>query len=183
MQGDALQFGENVGIEVVSGSNQIADIFDPRGVFTFELIRNGEVVHVENYHNTVVNEGKNEILSIMFNSGSQITTWYIGLIDSTGYSSNPATDTMSSHAGWAELTGYSDANRQAWGVGAPSSQSITNGTPATFNINASGSVRGIFVVSNNTKGGTTGKLWSTGVFTAVPIVNGDQVKITYTLST
>jgi hypothetical protein len=50
-------------------------------------------------------------------------------------------------------------------------------------MNASGTVKGIFITSNNTKSGTSGKLWSTALFSAdVPVVNGDQLKITYTLN-
>jgi len=147
----------------------------------------GELFLKDTYslHNDITNEGKNEILDIMFSDGTQIaaSSWYIGLISNSGYSALAAGDTMASHGGWTEFTGYSQATRVAWGPGNPASQSITNASPATFDINASGTLKGIFVTSNSTKSGTTGKLWATGLFAAdVPVSNGDQMKITYTVS-
>ncbi len=147
--------------------------------------RGGKLFDVYEIENDITNEGKNEILDIMFSDGSQIaaSSWYIGLISSSGYSALAAADTMASHSGWTEFTGYSQATRVAWGPGSPASQSITNASPATFDINASGTLKGIFVTSNSTKSGTTGKLWATGLFSAdVPVTNGDQMKITYTVS-
>jgi hypothetical protein len=177
-----LQFVEDVGIQKVS-NRQHDDSVKFVGTFTLEWLKDGQVVHTEVFKNTVVNEGKNKVLDVMFNAVTQITTWYAGLIDSAGFSSNPVTDTMSSHAGWVEYTAYTEANRQAWGVGSAASQQITNASPAVFNMNASGNVRGIFIASNNTKGGTTGTLWSTVLFSAsLPVANTDQLKITYTLA-
>jgi hypothetical protein len=147
--------------------------------------RDGKLHDVYSLENDITNEGKNTILDVMFHDGSQIasTSWFIGLISNSGYSALAAADTMASHSGWTEFTGYSQSTRVAWGPGAASSQSTTNASPATFDINASGTLKGIFVPSNSTKSGTTGKLWATGLFSAdVPVSNGDQMKITYTVS-
>ena len=137
------------------------------------------------FSNGITNVGKNLILDVMFNDGVAIAnnSWFVGLIDNSGFSALAATDTMSSHAGWNEFTSYSEGTRVAWGSGAAASQSTTNASPATFNINGSGTVYGIFVNSNSTKSGTTGTLWSTAAFSAtVGVTNGDQLKITYTVS-
>ena len=147
--------------------------------------RGGKLLDTYQLHNDITNEGKNLILEVMFKDGTQIasTSWYTALISNSGYSGLAAGDTMASHSGWTEFTGYSQSTRVAWGPGTPASQSITNATPATFDINATGTLKGIFVTSNSTKGGTTGKLWATGLFAAdVPVSNGDQMKITYTVS-
>lgn len=155
------------------------------GKFTVEHVRNGEVLQKQDFHNDITNEGKNTLFEIMFHDGSQIASanWAIGLISSAGYSALAATDVMASHPGWTEFTGYTASTRVAWGPGAAASQSITNASPATFNINATGTVKGIFVTSNNTISGTTGKLWSTALFSAdVPVNNGDQLRVTYTVS-
>jgi len=145
----------------------------------------GRLKGVYDFLNGIVNEGKNLLLDVMFSDETPVgsASWYIGLIDNSGFSSLADTDTMSSHSGWNEFTSYSEANRVGWGPGAAASQSITNATAATFNITGSGTVKGPFITSNNTKGGTTGYLWATALFSAdVPVNNGDQLKITYTVS-
>jgi hypothetical protein len=133
--------------------------------------------------NGITNVGKDHALDIVFHAGTQVTTWYIGLIDNSGYTAVAAADTMGSHAGWNEFTTYSESVRQEWTEGAPSSQSITNGTPATFSINGSGTVKGVFITSVSTKSGTTGTLWSTALFASnISVINGDSLKITYTVN-
>lgn len=147
--------------------------------------RNGKLINTYSLNNGITNQGKNLILETMFNEETQVATgnWCIGLISNSGYSALADADTMSSHSGWTEFTGYSQSNRVAWGQGTAASQAITNASPATFDITSSGTLKGIFVTSNNTKGGTTGYLWATGLFAAdVPVENGDQMKITYTVS-
>lgn len=155
------------------------------GHWQAEHIRDGKVLKKYDFPNDITNQGKNSLFEIMFHDGTQIanSSWFIGLISNSGYSALAAADTMSSHAGWTEFTGYSQGTRVAWGAGAAASQSITNASPATFDITSSGTVKGIFVVSNSTKGGTTGTLWSTALFSAdVPVANGDQLRVTYTVS-
>ena len=147
--------------------------------------KDGNVKATYDFPNDIVNVGKNTLFDVMFSDGTQIaaSSWFIGLISNSGYSALAAADTMSSHAGWTEFTGYSQATRVAWGPGEPASQSITNASAATFDINATGTVKGVFVTSNSTKGGTTGTLWATALFSAdVPVTNGDQLRVTYTVS-
>ncbi len=156
-----------------------------KGVYKAQFSRGGVIYAERDIFNDITNEGKNHILDVMFSDETQIasTSWFIGLISSTSYSALAAGDTMSSHAGWTEFTGYSQTNRVAWGPGAASGQAITNSTPATFSFTSTGTVKGGFLTTNNSKSGTSGKLWSTGLFTAdVAVVNGDELKITYNLS-
>lgn len=148
--------------------------------------KNGNLLGIYDITNGITNVGKNYILDVMFNDGTQIAnaSWFVGLINDSGFTALADADTMSSHAGWSELTAYTEANRPAWGSGAAASQSITNSTPITFSPNATNSVKGLFIVSNNTKGGTSGTLWATALFSSsVPVNNGDSLKCTYTLST
>jgi hypothetical protein len=145
----------------------------------------GNLIAEHDTANGITNVGKNKILDDMFNDGTQTAnaSWYIGLIDNSGYTALADTDTMASHSGWNEFTTYSEANRVAWGSGAAASQSTTNSTPATFNITGSATVKGVFITTNNTKSGSTGTLWATALFSAdVPVSNGDQLKVTYTVS-
>lgn len=134
-------------------------------------------------YNGITNVGKNSLLDVYFNSGTQITTWYCGIIDNASFSALAAADTMSSHAGWIEFTTYSQANRVTWGSGAASSQSVTNGTAMQFDITGSATLNGIFIASNNTKSGTSGTLWATGSYSStVPVTSSDVLKNTYTIS-
>lgn len=133
--------------------------------------------------NDIVNVGKDDILNKYFRNGTPPSAWYIGLLDNSGFTALSAADTIASHAGWNEYTNYSQSTRVAWGPDAASSQAVTNSTAAQFDITGSGTLKGIFVVSNSTKGGTSGTLWSTAAFpSTVPVSNGDQLKITYSLS-
>jgi hypothetical protein len=165
---------------------RVVDRVDPRGRFAVEHYdKNGKLIGIYDVPNGITNEGKDLLLDVMFNDTSQIAnnSWFIGLIDLSGFSTLADADTMSSHAGWNEFTSYTEANRVAWGSGAASSQSTTNASPATFNINGSGTVKGVFVPTNSTKSGTSGTLWATALFAAdVPVSNGDQLKVTYTVS-
>lgn len=143
----------------------------------------GNLKAVYDFDNDIVNVGKNMIFNVMFNGATASTTWYIGLISNAGFTALAATDTMSSHGGWTEFTAYSQSTRVSWGSGSASAQTITNATAAQFDISSSGNIYGIFLVDNSTKGGTSGNMWATAPFNAiVPVNNGDQLKVTYTLS-
>jgi len=184
VSGIALQ--QNLGVSISRGRQIEHKLFgQKKNKFDVQHIREGRLIGLYEAYNDITNEGKNTILDVMFNNGTQIAnnSWFIGLISLVSFTALAAADTMSSHSGWTEFTGYSQANRVAWGSLAAAGQSTTNTTPATFDITASGTVKGIFTTSNSTKGGTTGKLWATALFAAdVPVSNGDQLKITYTVS-
>lgn len=152
-------------------------------IFHVEHIRDGKVINEFDVHNDVNDVGANSILGVQFHADSQITAWYLGLIDNSGFTAVANSDTMASHSGWNENVSYSDSTRIAWSPGGASSRSITNGTAATFNINGTAVIKGIFVASVSTKSGTSGTQWSTALFAStVSVTNGDQLKVTYTLS-
>lgn len=180
---DNMGFNQEASAEIVRPSRPVGgDQITPKGVFHIQQIRDGKVIADFEAQNGVVNEGKDSILDVYFDAASQITLWYAGLIN------DPATlaaaDVMNSHAGWTEFTNYSEATRVTIAFDVAASQSIANGTTsADFNVTASGTLHGIFVVSNNTKSGTTGTLWSTAPFaSALAVNNGDLLKVTYTVS-
>ncbi len=160
------------------------DKFKIRGYFTIEhRNKEGKLMGVYQFPNGIVDEGLNHILDTEFVSGSQVTTWYIGLVDNSGFSAFADADTMASHAGWSESTVYSQATRPQWTVGSASSRQVTNASTVDFSINGSATLKGIFVTSNNTKGGSSGVLWATAAFSStVSVVNGDTLKVTYTVS-
>lgn len=148
-----------------------------------EHIRDGKVIGVYDTCNGIVDVGVNSLLDVGFRNQTQISTWYMGLVDNSGFSAFAAADTMGSHSGWNEFTNYSESVRQTWSPAAASSRSISNSTAVEFSIDGSGTVKGIFVTSDDTKSGTTGTLWATAAFSSnVSVVNGDVLKITYTIS-
>lgn len=158
------------------------------GKWKFEIFNRetGKVRDTIEFLNLVTNVGKNALLDTMFNQATQVASnsWYMGLITNTGFSAIAPTDTAASHPGWNEFVAYTQATRPLWGQGVAASQSITNSTPVTFSINATGTIKGGFIISQNTKGGTTGLLWSAGLYAAdVPVNNLDDIKATYTVST
>ena len=155
-----------------------------KGRFKVEHVRDGKVIAIKHIQNAVVNEGIDAILDIMFHAESQITTWYLGLINDADSADLLATDTMTSHPNWTEDQSYTEANRQEWTEDAASGQEITNSTYVAFSINATVTISGIFCCSDNTKGGTSGILWATGLFTDgnVEAVSGDTLNVTYTVS-
>ena len=144
----------------------------------------GNLLGIYDFPNGIVDEGLNHILNTEFHGTSAISTWYIGLVDNSGWTSFADADVLTSHAGWVENTDFTEGNRVEWAEDAAASRTITNTTTSDFTINATGNIKGIFVSSNNVKAtGNTGTLWSTAAFSSVVAVgSGDTLKVTYTVS-
>ena len=151
--------------------------------------KDGKLKWEDENHNLVVNQGLQYMCGTALTSVTQITTWYIGLYGA-GASNNPAAgDTMSSHAGWTEVVPYSNATRPACtfatATTANPSVATNSASVAAFAINATSTVGGAFLVSNNTKSGSTGTLFSAADFSAPgdrAVANGDTLTVTYTLA-
>ncbi len=156
-----------------------------RGRWLIECFdREGKLAWSEVIENLIVDEGLNHLLSATLAGGTQITTWYVGLCNATP---SPAPgDIMTSHTGWTENQNYSEAARQTWTPGSVAGKSVSNSaSKASFSINAdSQSLGGAFLVSNSTKGGTTGTLYSCGAFSGgnKPANNGYTVQVTATFT-
>ena len=139
--------------------------------------------------NLVVNAGLAYMAGTALTSVTQITTWYIGLYGAGASNTPAAGDTMASHAGWTEVTDYSNATRVAatfvTATTANPSVVTNSASPATFNINGTTTVGGAFLTSGSAKGGTTGTLFSAADFSAPgdrSVVSGDIISVTYTFS-
>jgi len=139
--------------------------------------------------NLVVNVGLQYMCGTALTSVTQVTSWFIGLYGSGATNSPAAGDTMSSHAGWTEVTAYSEATRVACtfatATTANPSVATNSASVAAFTINGTTTVGGAFLVSNSTKGGTTGTLFSAADFSAPgdrAVTSGDTLNVTYTLS-
>ena len=139
--------------------------------------------------NLVVNVGLQYMAGSALTSVTQITTWYLGLYGAAASNDPAAGDTMASHAGWTEVTAYSNANRvtATFVTATTADPSVVTNTasPAVFNINGTTTVGGAFLTSDNTKGGTTGTLFSAADFGSPgdrSVVNSDTLSVTYTFS-
>jgi hypothetical protein len=138
--------------------------------------------------NLVVNVGLQYMAGTALTSTTQITTWYIGLYGAGASNTPAAGDTMSSHAGWTEVTPYTGARPTATFTAATNANPsvVTNtASPASFSINATQTVGGAFLVSNSTAGGSTGTLFSAADFQSPgdrSVVSGDTLNVTYTFS-
>lgn len=187
---DKMAISQQAGCSV-SRNRRTEDQLTPRGRFVVEHWRNGQKIGQYEFPNGITNEGKNKLLDVMFHAATAITTWYVSLIDNSGYTALAAGDTYASHAGWTEFTNYSQAARPQWTVGAASGQQATNASPDVFDIGGSGTVKGLAIYGGgsapSTKGDTAGggTLWATALFASgdVAVSLGDQLKVTYTVST
>jgi hypothetical protein len=145
----------------------------------------GNLKWSDEFDNLVTTVGKNDLLDKYLAGTTYTAAWYLGLIGSTSYTTGAAVgDTASSHGGWTEFTGYSQATRVAPSFSAASSGSKGTSSAASFSINTSETVKGTFLISGSVKGGTTGILYSAGTFTGgdKTVANGDVVSVTYTAS-
>ena len=160
------------------------------GVFTVQCFDSeGNLKWVEEKHNLVVNVGLKDMNDKYFTGSSYTAAWYIGLYGAAASNDPAAGDTMASHAGWTEVTDYSEATRPAATFAAATTADpsvITNSASvAVFSINGTTTVGGAFLTSDNTKGGTAGILFSASDFAAPgdrSVVSGDVINCTYTFS-
>ncbi len=154
------------------------------GIWTFEIIGlDGKVRWRERRRNMTVNSGLSLAIRNLFAGSAQSTNWYVGLISSSSFTGVAATDTIASHAGWTEFTGYAESTRQLWNKDTEASQAITSLTATTTVINANGTLKGAFIVNENTKGGATGTLFATGLFSSArTVVAGEVARFTYTFT-
>lgn len=189
MSHEIAKASDAVASGLVAGT-QHTEVAKATGKFLIECFdKDGNLKWVAEESNLVVNVGLQYMAGTALTSTAQITTWYIGLYGAGASNTPAATDTASSHAGWTEVTPYSNSTRPAASFTAATNANpsvVTNsGTPASFSINATATVGGAFLISNSTKGGTTGTLFSAADFQSPgdrSVVSGDTLNVTYTFS-
>jgi hypothetical protein len=148
-----------------------------------------EVKADDTYHNLVTDVGARYLLDNGLAGSAYTAAFYLGLISSTSYTAVAAADTMASHAGWLEAGSantpvYSESARRtaAWSAAATRSKALSAGLVFTFT--GSGTVKGSFLTTVATKDGTTGTLYSAGLFSGgdQPVVNTNTLTVSYTAS-
>jgi hypothetical protein len=160
------------------------------GVFTVTCFdKDGNLKWEAKSPNLVVNVGLQDMNDKYFKGSGYTAAWYIGLYGSGATNDPAAGDTMSSHAGWTEVTAYSQSTRPAatFGTATTADPSVidNSGSVAVFSMNGTTTVGGAFLTSDNTKNGTSGTLFSAADFESPgdrSVVNGDTINVTYTFS-
>jgi hypothetical protein len=161
------------------------------GVFTVKCFdKDGNLKWEDNAHNLVVNEGLELMNNEFFTGSSYSAAWYLGLVTGPGSGNTYAAgDSMASHGGWAENTDYSELVRQTatFGTATDADPSVINnsGSPAVFSMDDTATIAGAFLTTDDTKGGTTGTLFSVSNFTSPgdrAVVSGDTLNVTYEFS-
>lgn len=141
---------------------------------------NGNLKWEDGFENLVVTVGRNQYLDATLKTGVTSPLWYVGLKNATAA---VAADTMATK-GFTELVPYSNATRPQYVPGTIASGSVSNSASvAVFNINATATVDGAFLVNNSTKSGTTGILLGAGNFVSSrSVLSGDTLNVTVTCS-
>jgi len=137
--------------------------------------------------NLTTTQGLNDLLDKYFKGSGYTATWYCGLVDNAGFSAYDAADTaaqINGTNGWDEGVPYSNATRPTITLGTVSGGSVDNSaSKCVFNINATLTVRGAFVISDDTKSGTAGFLYGEADFAAArAVLSGDTLNVTTTLT-
>lgn len=194
-----LALCHKAGVEVIRAKDRLHPMskMGITGEFCVEHWRDGKLLSKQNFPNGITTQGKNKLFDVGFHNQTQLTVWYLGLVDLASFTALAAGDTYGSHSGWIEFASYTDGNnsdnattRPAWPEDAASGGSISNTTVAIFNITGSGTVKGVFLCggtnaqtkSNSTSSGNF--LWATALFGSgdQAVTNGDQLKVTYTIT-
>jgi hypothetical protein len=178
---------DTVGATVIAGGG-MREGAGASGVYTVVCIgADGVEKWRDEFPNLVVNAGLKLMNDTFFAGSAYTAVWYLGLITGPGSGTTfSGSDTMSSHIGWTEDTTYSNATRPTVTFGAASlaDPSVIATSATSFSINGATTVAGAFLTTNNTKGGTTGTLFSASDFTGGDriLASGDTLNVTYTFT-
>lgn len=143
--------------------------------------KDGNLKWEDTIKNLVTNVGGANLLDNHLSGSTYTAAWYLGLVDGGSAPTYALADTAASHAGWTENTNYTAGSRPAVSFNAASGKSKSS-NEVVFTMNATGTIAGAFLISNNTKSGTTGVLFSCGNFSGGnrAVVNTDELRIVYT---
>ena len=180
---------DNVGADVAKGGGTNARL-KGGGIFTVRCRdKEGNLKWEQKSHNLVVNVGLADMNTKYFKGSGYTAAWYLGIYGPASSNNPSSTDTMASHAGWTEVTAYSNATRPAATFGAATTADpsviANSASPGQFLINASANVGGAFLTSGDLPGGSSGTLFSASDFAAPgdrTVQNGDVLSVTYTFS-
>lgn len=167
------------------------EILAAAGVYTVECRdAQGDLKWTDTIKNVVTTVGKNDLLDKYLAGSAYTAAFYLGLISSVSYLGAPqGTDTMSSHTNWTEAgatnaPAYSQGARPtaAWSAAAAGAKALS--ASLAYSITSSGTIKGAFLTTVATKDGTTGILFSAGLFSGGDkvVANTDTLNVSYSLS-
>ncbi len=190
---------QKAGCQIIRGK-RIADLVIPKGHFTVEHWRDGKLLQTLEADNGVTIEGKNFLWDVMFHGTTAAGTWYIGLIDSDGWTALDETDDYDNinQLGntWDEVDqgdytiGADPTLRGVWNEDAASAKAMTNSVAVTFVIVNPKTIKGLFIVGLGANASlqedhaNDGILWSTALWSTgdATVILADELKVTYTVS-
>jgi hypothetical protein len=151
--------------------------------------KGGPLLWREHIKNLTVTQGLNDILTKYFTGSSYTAAWYVGLINNASFTALAAGDTsqqINGSNGWIEDTAYSAGVRQTLTLGSASAGSISNtASPASFTMNASGTLNGAFIATTSTQGAGAGGtvLYGEASFSSTQAyASGNVITVTVTLT-
>lgn len=146
----------------------------------------GNLKWEDTFPNLVTTVGGNDMLDKYLTGSSYTATWYLGLIAATSYTAVALGDTMASHAGWLEAgaanaPAYSQGARPTTAWSSASAKVKALSSAITFSMTSAGTIKGCFLNTVATKDGTTGTLFSAGLFTGGDkiVAISDSLQVSY----
>jgi len=152
-----------------------------RGMYSFEHVRNGEIIDTWSQPNLIPTEGLNYILDLLFQAGtSKQLGWYMGL--GTGGHTPAATDTAANLPTLVvETSAYTGTRPSVVMLSASGGAATNSASKATFTFTSAVTLTNAFVVSTAT--GTTGvALSSLAISPSKVMASGDQLIVTFSFS-
>ena len=182
MQQDSIEVGMDSQASLGFG---LTENVKPHGKYSVECFDSeGNLKWKDEISNLVTTVGLNNMLDSYLAGSAYTAAFYLGLVDGATTPTFAAADTMASHSGWTENQAYAATTRPAPTWSAASGGAKSFASAVAFTANAAATIAGCFLVTDSTKGGTAGTLFSEGAFTGgnKTLASGDVINVSYTLT-